>query len=315
MEQKNNGIGKIEKVSLRSIWKHEAYGFTKWLKDNIDVLNSVIGITLSNPESEKSAGSLSVDLVAEDEAGNPVIIENQLQKSDHDHLGKLITYLTVIDANTAIWIVAEPKPEHIGAISWLNETAAASFYLVKVEGIRIGNSEPAPLLTLIVGPSEESREAGKTKTEIAERYKIRRQFWKELLEKAKQKTKLHSQISPGPYGWLGTGAGMSGLAYNYSVTKHEGQVELYIDRGKDMDSENKLIFDKLFAHKEDIEKVFGESLNWERLEERRASRISKKITIGGYRDEDKWPAIHEAMIDAMIRLEKSMNPYILKLKF
>lgn len=109
-------LSKIEKMELRDIWKHESYGFTKWLQDNIDVLSDALGITLSNPEREKSAGKFSVDLVAEDEAGNPVIIENQLDKSDHDHLGKLITYLAAIEAKTAIWIVRDPRPEHIAAI-------------------------------------------------------------------------------------------------------------------------------------------------------------------------------------------------------
>jgi hypothetical protein len=279
-------IGKIERVPLRDIWKHEAYDFTTWLQDNIDILNDALGLSLSNPEREQSAGSFNVDLVAEDEAGNPVIIENQLEKSDHNHLGKLITYLTAIGAKTAIWIVADPRPEHVGAISWLNESLSANFYLLKVEGIRIGDSEPAPLLTLIVGPSEESREVGEKKKEMAERYSLRYEFWNELLEKAKEKTKLHAQISPGQYGWVGTGAGKRGLGYNYGVTKHEGQVELYIDRGRDSEDENKKIFDELLSHKD----------------------------IGGYRDDDKWPEVHEAMIDAMCRLEKSLKPYISKLK-
>ena len=79
-------VGKIERVPLRDIWKHEAYDFTSWLQDNIDVLNDVLGLSLSNPEREQSAGSFNVDLVEEDENGNPVIIENQLEKSDHNHL-------------------------------------------------------------------------------------------------------------------------------------------------------------------------------------------------------------------------------------
>ncbi len=307
-------IGKIERVPLRDLWKHEAYDFTTWLQDNIDILNEALGLSLSNPEREQSAGSFNVDLVAEDEAGNPVIIENQLEKSDHNHLGKLITYLTAIGAKTAIWIVADPRPEHVGAISWLNESLSANFYLLKVEGIHIGDSEPAPLLTLIVGPSEESREVGEKKKEMAERYSLRYEFWNELLEKAKEKTKLHAQISPGQYGWVGTGAGKRGLGYNYGVTKHEGQVELYIDRGRDSEDENKKIFDELISHKDEVEEVFGEPLKWERLEGKRACRISKKIEIGGYRDEDKWPEVHEAMIDAMCRLEKSLKPYISKLK-
>ena len=109
-------IGKIESVPLREIWKREAYDFTSWLQDNIDVLNDALGLSLSNPEREQSAGSFNVDLVAEDENGNPVIIENQLEKSDHNHLGKLITYLIAIGAKTVIWIVADPRPEHVGAI-------------------------------------------------------------------------------------------------------------------------------------------------------------------------------------------------------
>ena len=94
-------IGKIERVPLRDIWKHEAYDFTSWLQDNIDILNDALGLSLSNPESEQSAGSFNVDLVAKDETGNPVIIENQLEKSDHSHFGKLITYLIAIGAKTA----------------------------------------------------------------------------------------------------------------------------------------------------------------------------------------------------------------------
>ena len=105
-------IGKIERVPLRDVWKHEAYHFTQWLEDNIDVLNDVLDLTLSNPEREQSTGSFNVDLLAENEAGNPVIIENQLEKSNHDHLGKVLTYLVAFSAKTAIWIVSNPRPEH-----------------------------------------------------------------------------------------------------------------------------------------------------------------------------------------------------------
>ena len=307
-------IGKIERVQLREIWKHEAYDFTKWLQDNIDVLNGVLGLSLSNAERERAAGKFSVDLVAEDEAGNPVIIENQLEKSDHDHLGKIITYLTSIDAKTAIWIVTDPRPEHVSAVTWLNESTSARFYLLKVEGVKIGNSDAAPLLTLIVGPSEESREAGDTKKEIAERYDIRRKFWRGLLDKARARTKLHAQLSPSDYSWIGTGAGKSGLGFNYSITKHDGKVELYIDRGKDSESESKQIFDQLYMNKEEIESLFGEPLGWERLDTKRACRIGKKLDIGGYRDPEKWGSVQDAMIDAMIRLEKAIRPFIVKLR-
>jgi hypothetical protein len=206
-------IGKIERVPLREVWRHEAHNLTTWLEENIDVLNDVLDLTLSNVEREQAAGSFSVDLVAEDESGGTVIIENQLERSNHDHLGKLITYAAFTEARAAVWIVAEPRPEHVRAVSWLNETSPSNFYVLKIEGIRIGESPPAPLLTLIVGPSEESREVGEAKKERAERYQIRRRFWTGLLEKAKAKSTLHRAVSPGDYSWIGAGSGRSGLTF------------------------------------------------------------------------------------------------------
>jgi len=306
-------IGKIERLPLREVWKHEALDFTQWLQDNIDILNEVLDLNLANAEREQSAGSFSVDIVAEDESGNPVIIENQLEKSNHDHLGKIITYLVAMGAKAVIWIVADPRPEHISAITWLNESSAANFYMLKIEAIKIGDSPPAPLLTVIVGPSEEGKNVGKTKKEIAERHILRERFWAALLEFARKRTKLHANISPTRYNWLGTSAGKQGLGFNYALRKHEAQVELYIDRGKGQYEANKKIFEQLAKHKEDVESVFGEPLEWERLEGKRACRIRKVINIGGYRDEERWPQIHEAMVDAMIRLEKALKPYISKL--
>ncbi len=125
-------IEKISRIPLREVWKHEALDFTKWLEENIDVLNGALGLELVNVEREQSAGAFSVDLVAE-ENDRIAIIENQLERSDHDHMGKVITYLTMMDAKIAIWIVAEPRAEHVKAISWLNESSSASFYLVKPE--------------------------------------------------------------------------------------------------------------------------------------------------------------------------------------
>lgn len=308
-------VGKIERVKLRDVYPHEALDFTRWLEENIDVLNDALDITLVNVEREQNAGTFNVDLVAEDEAGNTVIIENQLEKSNHDHLGKLITYLTALDANTAIWIVSNARPEHIKAISWLNESSDASFYLIKIEAIKIGESDPAPLLTLIVGPSKEAKDVGATKKEIAERYHIRYKFWEQLLELAKTKTKLHSGISPGRHGWIGTGAGVAGLNLVYVVRQHDVQVELYIDRDKESGKGNKEIFDAIKKNEDQIEKEFGTSLVWERLDQKRASRIRKPMNIGGYRDEeDNWPDIHKKMIDCMVNFEKALRPYIKRLK-
>ena len=306
-------IGKIQRVPLREIWVHETLDLTRWLQNNIEVLNEPLELLLSNAEREQSAGDFNVDLTAEDEDGNLVVIENQLEKSDHDHLGKIITYLTAFGAKRAVWIVAEPRPEHVAAINWLNEGSTAAFYLLKIEGIRINDSDPAPLLTLIVGPSEEARDVGKTKKELAERDVLRHRFWTELLKRAKDRTKLHANISPGQDSWISAGAGRSGLGFNYVITKHQAGVELYIYRGKDSGDESKTIFDSLAASKDAIEKEFGGPLEWQRLEGKLACRIKKTIPLGGYRnDESKWPGIQDAMIEAMIRLEKALKPFIAK---
>ena len=278
------------------------------------MLSEVLGFDLSSVEREQSVGTFSVDLVGENSSGDPVVIENQLERSDHDHLGKLITYLSGLEAKTAVWIVSDPRPEHVRAIGWLNESSSASFFLLKVEAVRIGESPPAPLLTLIVGPSEESRGVVETKKELAERYVLRRRFWTRLLELAKSKTTLHANISPGRENWISTGAGKAGLAFNYVIRQHDSQVELYIDRGKDLEEENLRIFAQLCQHQPKVDEAFGARLEWQELEGRRACRIRYQLDDGGYRDdEENWPRIQYAMIDAMICLEKVLRPYIAKL--
>lgn len=307
-------ISKITRIALREVWRHEALDLTRWLEENIDVLEEITGLSISSVDREQSAGTFSVDLVAEDADGNLVVIENQLERSDHDHLGKIITYLTSLEAKTAIWIVSEPRPEHVKAIAWLNESQSARFYLLKIEAIRIGDSPAAPLLTLITGPSQEAQEAGKTKKELVERHVIRRRFWADLLSASRGRTKLHAAISPSTYNWIGAGSGIRGVTLNYAVRQHDGQVELYIDRDLETGAENERIFDDIHAHKEQIEMEFGEPLEWMRLEGKRACRIRKVIDIGGWRDEEKWQEQHSRMIDAMIRMEKAIRPYLPKLR-
>jgi len=307
-------IGKIERVNLRDVWHHEALGLTTWLENNIDVINDVLDLELSNVEREKTVGDLSVDLTAEDKNGNLVIIENQLEKSDHEHLGKIVTYLSSLDAKIAIWIVANPRSEHVNAVSWLNQSGLANFYLVKIEAIKIEGSPPAPLLTLITGPSEESIKVGETKKDFSERQSLRKKWWAELLDKARNKTKLHANISPSTESWVAAGAGKSGMTFNYVVGQHSARIELYIDRGADSKSDNERIYDKLYQHKADIENVFGGELSWEKMETKRACRIARYYETGGYRDEEeKWTAIQDEIIEGMMRFSKALSPYIRKL--
>lgn len=304
-------IGKLHHVPLRDVWKHEAIDFTKWLEGNPEVLSEELGITLSNIEREKNAGSFNVDLVAEDESGNPVIIENQLEKSNHDHLGKLLTYLAAIEANTAVWIVSDPRPEHVKALAWLNDSSSADFYMLKVEAVRIEDSPPAPLLTRIVGPSAESKSVGQTKKAMAERHVLRRRFWAELIELLRSKRiSMHANLTPNDDPWLSTGAGISGLSFGYVVHMHDAGVYLYIDRGKGAEDETQRIYQGFLQHKAGIEESYGKPLIWSAGDGMRRCMISDIINLGGLKQEDDWARIQNSMIDAMLKLDYALKPHI-----
>jgi len=308
-------VGKMEKVSLREVWEKEAKDFTGWLYENLEILGEELSLDLTPDEKEKRIGSFSADITAEDGSGRRVLIENQLEKTDHGHLGQILTYVSNLEAKIAIWISSDPRPEHIRAVEWLNETGSeVLFYLVKVETYRIGSSEPAAKFTVVTGPSEKTKIVGDEKKELAELHKLRYAFWECLLDKSKAKTNLHSNISPGYANWVGAASGVRGLGFNYTVTYKFGQVDLYIDRGKDCDEENKRIFDELKSHKAEIEMECGGKLRWERLDDRRACRIIKRMEYAGLADRDKWPELQEDMIDSMVKHEKALMKHIKKLK-
>jgi len=156
-------------------------------------------------------------------------------------------------------------------------------------------------------------ETGPTNNELSDKQLLRQRFWTQLLGYAKTKTDLHAKISPTQGGWVGVNAGIRGLTYCYTITKHQATAELYIDRGKESREENENIFDRLSSIKGDSEQTFGDSLEWERLEGKRACRIKKTIAEGGYLDEAKWPKLHEMMVSAMSRMENALSPQIQKL--
>lgn len=303
-------IGKLERVPLREVWKHEALDFSRWLQNNPDVLSEAIGINLSNIERERAAGDFNVDLVAEDDSGNLIIIENQLERSDHDHLGKLLTYLAAVEAKTAIWIVSQPRPEHVKAVAWLNDSSSASFYLLKVEAVKIGQSEPAPMLTLIVGSSPETKTVERTKKELIERHVNRKHFWTQLVEKLKARgIQMHSTRTPSIDNYHNISAGKSGIGLSYLIRMNDAEVHLYIDRNNS-DEETAKAYQHFEKHKEEIEKAFGEPLLWEPLPGRRACRITKRLDVGGLKDESTWDRLQDVMIETMTRFEKALRPYI-----
>jgi hypothetical protein len=305
-------IGRLQKVPLRELWVHEAHAFTHWLADNLDVLSAAIDMPLTLVQREAVVGSFNVDLLTQDGAGQNVVIENQLERTDHDHLGKLVTYLSNLDAKVAVWITTEARIEHEKAVHWLNESLPedVGLYLLRLEAYKIGDSDPAPMLTLVAGPSLEGKKIGQGKVELAERHVLRREFWKQLLDRAKRRTTLHASISPPKDNWISAGSGRSGITYNYTIRMNDVQVELYIYTGNVESSRD--IFDGLSGHKAEIEAAFGDPLQWLRDENRSFCSIRYVMPSGGLLNKDRWTEIQDAMIDAMVRLEKAVKPFLKK---
>lgn len=304
-------IGKLETVPVRKIWEHEAYDFTTWLFENSDVLNEQVGLSISPIEKEKSVGSFSLDILAEDSSGRAVIIENQLEKTDHDHLGKLLTYMSNLDAKTAIWISTNPRPEHVTAIEFLNEMVPQDthFYLLKLQAFCIGDSEPAPLFSVESGPSIERSAGGSVKKEFAERDQVRYEFFDQLLAKANQSTNLFNSISPVGYqSWINASAGKTGLAWSLEIQKKLSRVTFFLCHS-DADV-NASRFQALLSHREKIESQFAEALDWDFSDSRKQQYIKTLSPLGGLENDDAWEEIQNDMVARLVRLEKVIGPYI-----
>ncbi|WP_251942236.1 DUF4268 domain-containing protein [Salinibacter ruber] len=300
-------VGALQRLSPRDVFAHEAYDFTAWLEENIGVLSDVLGFDLTPVERERSAGDFSADLLAEDEGGSRVTIENQLEQTDHKHLGQVLTYLAVLDAEVAIWITADARPEHVSAVSWLNENAGgADFYLVKVEGVQVDDSRPAPLFTRIVGPSLETRSAEQTKKEWDKRDRVRYRFFEKLLECTSERTNRFSNVSP--KGRRGVSAsGGCGFSFGYSVSQRESRAYLYMHFGETQ-AVNDAAFKVFREHREEIESHVDHELDWVQDENRR--RLIRHVVGVGYEDEDRWDEAHEQLARSMAQLEAAVGPYL-----
>jgi hypothetical protein len=201
-------LGKMVRVNdLREIWKHETHDFSKWLASNINLLGDAINIDISLIETESPVGPYSVDIYAEEEmTGRKIIIENQLESTDHDHLGKIITYASGKGADIVIWIVKRANGEHKQAIEWLNQHTDASigFFLLEVELWKIGDSKPAPKFNVVESPSgwEPSKIISTPKSAHTQLYL---EFWNAFAQYSKQNKMFSEQFPhwfarfPNPY--------------------------------------------------------------------------------------------------------------------
>ena len=201
-------FGRLKDLPLREAWKHEAQDFTPWLADNIDHLSEVIGIPMELTDTEVAVETFSADILAQNMTdGSVVLIENQLETTDHTHLGQIMTYLAGLEAQTVVWIAPSFREPHLSAIRWLNEHTADgfSFFAIKVRVVRIGDSPYAPVFEVVEKPSKWERSLQSTvRPQKSQLSLIRGEFWSGLLRAFPDLAEIGVTSNPGSNKWLQT---------------------------------------------------------------------------------------------------------------
>ena len=266
-------LGKLEKIELREVWKHEALDFTRWLarNENIALLSKEIGIDIEVIETEMSVGRYNVDIYARDtESNKKIVIENQLENTNHDHLGKMLVYAAGLDADIAIWIVKDVNEEHRQAVEWLNDNSfeKINIFLVKVELWQIDNSPIAPKFQVICEPNNWAKVLKQQSKENVSDLELKQmEYWQGFVDYAKSKDKTYISQRPSIYNWYVIRIGSSDykikLVHSVNSDMIRCQLEIFNDE----------IYKKLEQYRTEIDnKING--LEWEYLEDRKVNRIS-----------------------------------------
>jgi len=288
-------LGRIEQLDVRSHWQDEARDFTPWLakEPNIQVLADEIGVDLEVERTEVPIGSYKADIVARDSDGRKVIIENQLNKTDHKHLGQLITYASGLDASLIIWICKEVTDEHRQAVDWLNEIASAAdvaFFACEIELWQIGDSLPAPKFNIISSPNDWSktvRSTGSIET-LSTTQQLHLEFWNSFKEFMTEAGSDLSLQTPRSRHWYQIAVGRSKFSIVLTANTQVKRIgcEIYV-RGE----KAKVAFSLLKREAEAIEQELGQ-LDWQELPEGQDCRIIK-YRNGNSKNRHEWPDLHQ----------------------
>jgi hypothetical protein len=308
-------FGKIKKLNPRNIWPKEAENFTPWLAKNISALGEALGMELELKGTEAAVGDFSLDLLAEDlGSGHTVVIENQLTQTDHDHLGKLLTYASGFGASTVIWIAEAVRDEHRQALEWLNQRTDedTQFFGVVIEVLKIDDSKPAYSFKPVVSPSEwqksKKRQVRGSVTVKGEAY---RKYFQVLIDELREKHKFTNAKVGQPQNWYAFSSGVSGIILGAVFAQGgKARTEVYIDVGDG--EKNKALFDWLFNQREEIHSKLGKEVEWVRLDDKRASRIA--VYRDGYIEssEEELVEIKEWHVENLINFKKIFSPLIKK---
>lgn len=305
-------IGKFVEVDIRDLWKHEQYDFSEWLskEKNIENLNDILGLTLVDISKEAYVGSYRCDIFAKDETtGTKVIIENQLEASNHDHLGKIITYASGLDAKVVVWIVKQAKEEHRSAIEWLNNNTnnELNFFLIELHAYKIDDSNPAPMFEVIEKPNGfiKNTKAINNQDNLNKSQSERLEFWNKFNEVVEQNGKPFNIRKATTDHWYDVALGTSEAHISINLVNKSSYVviDVYIN-------DNKELFDKLMDKKDIIESELGFKLVWDRLDNGKASRIKYRIKGLNFDDHSNYEELMKEIIDKVIIMRAVFKKYM-----
>ena len=307
-------LGKLEKVDPRSVWQHEARDFTPWLRDNIERLSEAVGLELDLVETESSVGDYAVDLYAKDlNTGRWVIIENQLEQTDHTHMGQLMAYAAGKEAGVIIWISPKFRDEHRQTLDWLNEITDETvlFFGIELELLQVDDSLPAPHFKLVAQPNEWRKAI--SRPTVSSRQQAYETFFTELLDKVKAKhPNLTKAKKAFPQNWFNYPVGRSGFAISTAFVRGDQfRVELYINTGDQ--AKNKAAFDALHQEREKIETGIGHPLVWQRLDDKQSSGIHCATKGSIDVDRSHLEELQDWAVDLVATFHKVFKPRVQKL--
>lgn len=307
-------LSKLNKVELRDVWGHEAIDFTNWLalQENLDALSEEIGVDIKLIKTEANVGKFSVDILAEEEAsGRKIIIENQLEGTNHDHLGKIITYASGYDAEIIIWIVKDVRDEHQKAVDWLNEHTDENinFFLIKIELWQIEGSNPAPKFEIIVSPNEWAKaiKTNPTNGDLTNTKLQQLEFWNKLKNYVRENdTRIRLQ-TPRPQHWYDVSMGSSDGHVALTINSRENLIgcEVYISR-------NKELFNFLRERKDEIEREVGETAEW--VDVAVASRIKIKKEVSDIFDQADAEKYFAWLYEKTVLFQRVFSKYFKEFK-
>ena len=310
-------LSSIKKVDIREVWPNEAENFTPWLAEHIAELGLALDLELESTGVEAAVGSYRLDVLARDRE-RPVAIENQLGDTDHTHLGQLLTYMAGYDASVAIWIAKNFKDEHREALDLLNRRTdgESEFFGVVVEVWQIDGSRPAPYFRVVSAPNNWGKQTKATSQEgaLSELGQQYRHFFQALVNNLGDRPDFGRARNVTGRAYQSFSTGYGGFRYATVFSTKDGgrsQVEVYIDCGDK--SRNEERFDKLESQKLEIESAIGGKFDWERLEDRRACRISV-VRPGSIHDDQKnLDEIRNWMIEKLRAFKNTFGPRLAEL--